>query len=155
LPVLDIINEPTAAALAFAFESHRRHREKPGSAAGIWPADQTQETTALVYDLGGGTFDVSIVRIGRDRFETLATDGDVRLGGRDWDQRLVEYFAEQFVKLYRCDPRDDPQSLAFLFQEAEHAKHALSARSATRAMVAHDAKRMSIEVNRAQLDRLT
>jgi molecular chaperone DnaK len=155
LPVLDIINEPTAAALAFAFESHRRNREKPGSATAMWPVDQTQETTALVYDLGGGTFDVSIVRIGRDRFETLATDGDVRLGGRDWDQRIVEYFAEQFAKLYRCDPRDDPQSLAFLFQEAEHAKHALSARSATRALVAHDAKRISIEVNRAQFERLT
>src|SRR5579872_3622809 len=107
LAVLDIINEPTAAALAFAFEAHRRRKEQLGAFTGDLAKRQT---TALVYDLGGGTFDVSLVRMSPERFETIATDGDVRLGGRDWDERLVEYFAEEFRKRHRDDPRDDPQS---------------------------------------------
>ncbi|MBI3864147.1 MAG: Hsp70 family protein [Planctomycetia bacterium] len=152
LSVLDIINEPTAAALAYAFETHRRRNEHPGSFA---TGPTGEPTTALVYDLGGGTFDVSIVRISRDRFETLATDGDVRLGGRDWDERLVNFFAEEFQRKYGSDPRDDPQSLAFLYQEAEHVKHALSARATTRALVTHNAQRLSFEVTRARFDELT
>jgi molecular chaperone DnaK len=152
LSVLDIINEPTAAALAFAFESHRRQEEQSDSSAGNLGR---QESTVLVYDLGGGTFDVSIVRMSRDRFETLATDGDVRLGGRDWDERVVEFLAEEFRKRFHSDPRDDPQSLAFLYQEAEHAKHALSARSSTRVLVSHAAERCSIELTRELFDRLT
>src|SRR5436190_125893 len=108
LSVLDIINEPTAAALAFAFEAHRRRKEQLGTFAG-GPVQGAM--TALVIDLGGGTFDVSIVRMSPDRFETVATDGDVRLGGRDWDERLVEFFAEEFRRRFHSDPRDDPQSL--------------------------------------------
>ena len=151
LSVLDIINEPTAAALAFAFETHRRRQGSTGSFAGL----TRNETTVLVYDLGGGTFDVSLVRMSREKFETIATDGDVRLGGRDWDERLVEFFSEEFRKRFRSDPRDDPQSLAFLYQEAEHAKHALSARTSTRVMVSHNAQRLSIELAREQFDRMT
>ena len=111
--------------------------------------------TVLVFDLGGGTFDVSIVRISPERFETIATDGDVRLGGRDWDERLVEFMALEFKKRYGCDPRGDAQSLACLFQEAEHVKHALSARSATRVLMSHDARRLSLDLTRAQFDKMT
>ena len=152
LAVLDIINEPTAGALAFAFDAHRRRQEQNSAFSGSLAR---QESTVLVFDLGGGTFDVSIVRMSRERFETLATDGDVRLGGRDWDERLVEYLAEEFRKRFRSDPRDDPQSLAFLYQEAEHAKHALSARTSTRVMISHAAQRFSIELERKVFDRLT
>src|SRR5205814_2931818 len=70
-------------------------------------------------------------------------------------ERLVEFFDEDFRKRFRSDPRDDPQSLAFLYQEAEHAKHALSARTTTRVMVSHNAQRLSIELAREQFDRLT
>jgi molecular chaperone DnaK len=152
LNVLDLINEPTAAALAFAFEMRRRGHEHPPDLSQV--VDE-KPLTVLVYDLGGGTFDVSIVRISRDRFETIATDGDVRLGGRDWDERLVKFMAAEFKKQFGCDPRDDPQSLACLFQEAEHVKHALSARSATRVLMTHDTKRLSLDMTRAQFDRMT
>jgi molecular chaperone DnaK len=152
LNVLDIINEPTAAALAFAFEMRRRRHDQPGNSL---KGFDEQPTTVLVYDLGGGTFDVSIVRISPERFETIATDGDVRLGGRDWDERLVEFMALEFKKRHGCDPRDDSQSLACLYQEAEHVKHALSARSATRVLMTHDARRMSLELTRGEFDRMT
>ena len=94
LEVLDIINEPTAAAVAFGY--HRAvlgRRRRPGQAA----------ERLLVYDLGGGTFDVTILEIDGTTFRTLATDGDVRLGGKDFDERLVNYVAEQF--LGRARPR--------------------------------------------------
>lgn len=152
LNVLDLINEPTAAAIAYAFEQHRRRQEQPGTFAGELARI---ESTVLVFDLGGGTFDVSIVRLSPERFETIATDGDVRLGGRDWDERLVEYLAEEFRSRFHSDPRDDPQSLAFLYQEAEHAKHALSARSSTRVLISHAAERFSIDLTRDLFDRLT
>ncbi len=152
LKVLDLINEPTAAALAYAFESHRHREVPPGTFHGMLAQ---QETTVLVYDLGGGTFDVSIVRLSPDRFETIATDGDVRLGGRDWDERVVDFLAEAFRQRFHSDPREDPQSLAFLYQEAEQAKHALSARRSTRVLISHATQRCSIEVTRDMFDRLT
>jgi molecular chaperone DnaK len=152
LNVLDIINEPTAAALAFAFDAHLHRHGEIESFAGEFTK---KNLTALVYDLGGGTFDVSIVRMAPDRFETLATDGDVRLGGRDWDERLVNFLAESFLEAHGSDPREDAESLAFLYQAAEQAKHALSARTSTRVMVAHAAQRMSIDVTREQFERLT
>lgn len=152
LNVIDIINEPTAAALAYAFDQHVRRHADAKSFAGELPKT---ETTVLVYDLGGGTFDVSLVRMSPDKFETLATDGDVRLGGRDWDQRLVDYAAEQFMAAHGSDPREDPESLAFLYQAAEQAKHALSVRPATKIMVLHAATRMSVEISRELFEELT
>src|SRR6516162_2733645 len=79
LDVIDIIDEPTAAALAYSFQSHDA---RPGG-EGLLPAGEQQ--TVLVYDLGGGTFDVTLVRLSQRRFQTLAIEGDVRLGGKDWD----------------------------------------------------------------------
>lgn len=152
LSVLDIINEPTAAALAFAFEVHRRRHGRLEDYAGRMVS---RPLTALVYDLGGGTFDVSLVRMSPARFETLATDGDVRLGGRDWDERLVDDLAEEFSRQYGSDPRENAQSLAFLFQAAEQAKRALSARTNTRVLVVHDGKRLAIDLSRERFERLT
>ena len=95
LEVLDIINEPTAAALAFGYQ-HGILNARHSTAAG-------QRQRLLVYDLGGGTFDVSILEIDGDQFRTLATDGDVRLGGRDFDRRLVDHIAERFLEAHGVD----------------------------------------------------
>ncbi len=82
--VMDIINEPTAAAVAFGFQEGFLTKE----------GESQSRRKILVYDLGGGTFDVTVMEIGGRDFTALSTDGDVRLGGRDWDQRLVDFAAE-------------------------------------------------------------
>ena len=96
LEVLDIINEPTAAAIAFG---RRQGFLDPASQTAAEPAQRL-----LVYDLGGGTFDVTVLEIDGTRFRTLATDGDVRLGGKDFDKRLVDHLAEQFCGSARHRP---------------------------------------------------
>ena len=95
--VMDIINEPTAAAVAFGFQR-----------GFMDPTNKSQERRKiLVYDLGGGTFDVTVMEIGGRDFSALATDGDVMLGGKDWDQRLVDFVAEEFIRKFAVDPRED------------------------------------------------
>jgi molecular chaperone DnaK len=81
-----------------------------------------------VYDLGGGTFDVTVMEIQGTDFIALATDGDMRLGGRDWDQRLVDYVAEEFIRNYGIDPREDPHTIGRLWRDCEEAKRTLSVR---------------------------
>src|SRR5438876_7811320 len=90
LEVLDIINEPTAAAVAFGFQQ------------GFMKPEHTSDVRSkiLVYDLGGGTFDVTVMEVGGKNFNALATDGDVMLGGKDWDQRLVDFVAEEFIRKF-------------------------------------------------------
>ena len=117
--VMDIINEPTAAAVAFGFQQGYLH---PESQAG-------KSQKVLVYDLGGGTFDVTVMEICGTDYTTVATDGDFQLGGRDWDQRLVDYAAEEFIRLHGLDPREDPNASGRLWRECEDAKRTLSARS--------------------------
>ena len=112
LEVLRIINEPTAAALAYALD-------KKGSG------------TIAVYDLGGGTFDVSILEIGDGVFEVKSTNGDTFLGGEDFDNRLVEYFAEEFKKESGIDLKKDKLALQRLKEAAEKAKIELSSASQT------------------------
>jgi molecular chaperone DnaK len=107
LEVLRIINEPTAAALAYGLD-------KKGS------------ETVLVYDLGGGTFDVSVLDIGDGVVEVRATAGDTHLGGDDFDRRVVDYLADQFQQDNGIDLRADPQALQRLFEAAEKAKAELS-----------------------------
>ena len=118
LEVLDIVNEPTAAALAF------------GEQLGYLASDGSprQELCLMVYDLGGGTFDVTILRITQGEVRTLATDGDYALGGIDWDRRLLDYVGQKFEDQYRLDFRDDPGAMAKVWQACEAAKHTLSAR---------------------------
>jgi molecular chaperone DnaK len=107
LEVLRIINEPTAAALAYGM-------------------DKLENETVLVYDLGGGTFDVSILTVGEGVVEVRSTAGDTHLGGDDLDRRLVDHFADEFKKSNGIDLRDDPQALQRLFEAAEKAKVELS-----------------------------
>ncbi|MFI7033130.1 molecular chaperone DnaK [Microbispora rosea] len=108
LEVLRIINEPTAAALAYGLD-------KKGS------------ETVLVFDLGGGTFDVSVLDIGEGVIEVRATSGDTHLGGDDFDRRVVDHLADEFQKQQGIDLRRDPQALQRLFEAAEKAKVELSA----------------------------
>jgi molecular chaperone DnaK len=107
LEVLRIINEPTAAALAYGL-------------------DKKKNETVLVFDLGGGTFDVSILDIGDGVVEVRATAGDTHLGGDDFDRRIVDYLADEFAKDNGIDLRADPQALQRLFEAAEKAKVELS-----------------------------
>lgn len=107
LEVLRIINEPTAAALAYGL-------------------DKKKDETILVYDLGGGTFDVSLLEVGEGVFEVKATAGNTHLGGDDMDQKIMDYLAEQFLQQYGIDLRKDPQALQRLKEAAEKAKIELS-----------------------------
>src|SRR4051794_19247847 len=119
LDVLDILDEPTAAALAYSFQ---RGHAVPSPQATLTDRPQT----VLVYDLGGGTFDVTVVKLLPKRFQVLAIEGDVRLGGKDWDDRLVNHVAHAFRSQFGADPREDQQSLAMLQAAAERAKRTLS-----------------------------
>jgi molecular chaperone DnaK len=143
--VMDIINEPTAAAVAFGFQQGFLRTD----------AGSGESRRILVYDLGGGTFDVTVMEIGGQDFNTLATDGDVQLGGRDWDQRLVDFVSEEFIRKFGHDPREDPNTAGRLWRECEDAKRTLSAR--TRAGIACDFKgeAVRLEVSRDQFLEMT
>ncbi len=145
LEVLDIINEPTAAALAFGFQRGRMHRGD----LDLVPS------RVLVYDLGGGTFDVTIMEIGLGEFFTLATDGDVQLGGRDWDQRLVDYVAEAFIREHGQDPREDPNALGRLLRDCEDAKRSLTLRNKARIVCDLGGVAERIEITRAHFEQIT
>jgi len=107
LNVLRIINEPTAAAVAYGLGSD-------------------QEQTIAVFDLGGGTFDVSILKLGDGVFEVLSTNGDTYLGGEDFDECIVNYLADEFQGSSGLDVRDDPLALQRLKEASERAKQELS-----------------------------
>ena len=112
LEVLRIINEPTAASLAYGL-------------------DKEEEQTILVFDLGGGTFDVSILEIGGGVFEVKSTSGNTRLGGDDWDQRIIDWMADDFKAKTGIDPRKDKMALQRLKEAAEKAKMELSTTTTT------------------------
>merc|ERR1719213_1416771 len=107
MEVLRIINEPTAAAIAYGL-------------------DKKTEKNILVYDLGGGTFDVSLLTIDNGVFEVVATNGDTHLGGEDFDQRVIEYFVKSFKRKHKIDVKQNDRALAKLRREVEKAKRALS-----------------------------
>lgn len=107
LEVLRVVNEPTAAALAYGLDKKHAH-------------------TVAVYDLGGGTFDISVLELGEGVYEVKATNGDTHLGGDDFDQVLIDYLADEFKKENNIDLRQDPQALQRLKESAEKAKIELS-----------------------------
>ena len=147
LEVLDIINEPTAAAIAYGYQlgfldrSGRSTTDRP--------------LRVLVYDLGGGTFDVTIVEILGSDFKALATDGDVSLGGKDWDDKLVEIAADRFRQQHRDDPRDNPVSFLELERVAEAAKRTLTERKKAALYVNHLGSRLKVEVTREEFEEAT
>jgi len=141
LEVERIINEPTAAALAYGL-------------------DKKEAGTIAVYDLGGGTFDVSILEIGDGVFEVKATNGDTFLGGEDFDERVIDYLADEFKKEQSVDLREDKMALQRLKEAAEKAKIELSSTTTTEVnlpFITADAsgpKHLNIKLTRAKLESL-
>jgi molecular chaperone DnaK len=142
LEVLRIINEPTAASLAYGL-------------------DKKKNETILVYDLGGGTFDVSVLDVGDGVFEVRATAGDTHLGGDDFDQRIVDYVADEFRKDQGIDLRKDKQAMQRLREAAEKAKIELSNVVQTTINLpfitadAEGPKHLDVSLSRAKFDELT
>jgi len=141
LEVLRIINEPTAASLAYGL-------------------DKKEDETIAVYDLGGGTFDVSVLSLGEGVFEVKATNGDTRLGGDDFDQRILNWLADEFKKQEGIDLRQDRMALQRLKEAAERAKVELSTTQQTDInlpFITADAsgpKHLAITLSRAKLEQL-
>jgi len=141
LNVIRVINEPTAAALAYGL-------------------DKKEEELIAVFDLGGGTFDVSILEIGGGVFEVKSTNGDTHLGGEDFDQRIIDYLAEEFKKDQGIDLRGDKMALQRLKEAAEKAKHELSSSVETDInlpFITADAsgpKHMNVKLTRSKLEQL-
>ena len=142
LEVLRIINEPTAASLAYGL-------------------DKKENETILVFDLGGGTFDVSILDVGEGVFEVKSTDGDTHLGGDDWDHRVVEWLAEEFKKSNAIDLKQDKSALQRLREAAEKAKVELSSQVTTQislpyiTAVDNQPVHLDVTLTRAKFEELT
>jgi molecular chaperone DnaK len=147
LEVLDIINEPTAAAIAFGYQLG--FLDQHGRTAGDRPL------RVLVYDLGGGTFDVTIMEIQGNSFKALATDGDLSLGGKDWDEKLVELAAQEYIRRHAHDPRSNATSLQELWYAVEVAKKTLTERPRAALIINHLGTRLKMEVTRDQFEDAT
>jgi len=147
LEVLDILNEPTAAAIAYGYQEG--FLDRAGKIKGDKPI------RVLVYDLGGGTFDVTVVEMSNQSFKALATDGDVRLGGKDWDEKLVEIAASRLAAESGEDPRQCPETLQELWLAAESAKKTLSERPKATMFVLHAGRRAKVEVTRQEFEAAT
>ncbi|KAK2074731.1 hypothetical protein P8C59_008915 [Phyllachora maydis] len=139
LDVLRIVNEPTAAAIAYGLDK-----------------TQDGERQIIVYDLGGGTFDVSLLSIDQGVFEVLATAGDTHLGGEDFDQRIINHFAKAFNKKHTVDVTKDAKAMGKLKREAEKAKRSLSSQKTTRIEIESffDGKDFSETLTRAKFEEL-
>lgn len=144
LEVLRIINEPTAAALAYGIDK-----------------DDNKQQKVLIYDLGGGTFDVSILELGDGVFEVLATSGNNRLGGDDFDKKIMDYIVEEFKKAEGIDLAGDKMAMQRIKEAAEKAKIDLSGVTKTKinlpfiAMANGAPKHLDMELTRAKFDSLT
>ncbi|QDU58426.1 Hsp70 family protein [Aeoliella mucimassa] len=145
LPVLDIVNEPTAAALAFG--ERLGYLSPEGAPEG--------EMKLVVYDLGGGTFDVTVMELAAGKVRTLSTDGDYELGGIHWDARLAEYAEEQFRKLYPNAREFDDRDHIKLARAARAAKHDLSAVPATTLRFTLDQHELKLPVTRDLFESLS
>ena len=141
LDVLRIINEPTASALAYGI-------------------DKEKDVTVLVYDLGGGTFDVSILTLGDGVFEVKSTAGNNHLGGDDFDERVMDYLVDEFRKKEGVDLRNDPYAMQRLRDASENAKIELSSRQSTNINLPYittgssGPKFLNIDLTRAKLEQL-
>ena len=137
LNVLRIINEPTAAALAYCYDKFN------------------ESQTLLVYDLGGGTFDVTIMQIKSGEINVIATGGDKNLGGFDWDNEVMNYLNEEFKKKNNIDLFDNPESEQHLRTKSEEAKKTLSTRDKTNVILSYSGKNASIELTKEKFEELT
>jgi molecular chaperone DnaK (HSP70) len=133
-----VINEPTAAAIAYGLQ-------------------EKGDQVVLVYDLGGGTFDVTVIAIKDGAITVIATDGNHELGGRDWDERTVKFLAEQWQagNPDGSDPLDDAETVQDLWNRAESAKRTISSMAQTVVPVTHEAKKAPVTLTREKFDELT
>jgi molecular chaperone DnaK len=141
---VEIINEPVAAALCYVLGTE-----------GLWFTELAEDQRILVYDLGGGTFDLSLVSYRQNEVRVIATAGDLHLGGIDWNAALLEAIAKQFTREFGADPRHDPVSYQQLALEVEQCKRGLTARPKAALMVQHAGKRKTYQVEQEQFGRLT
>jgi molecular chaperone DnaK len=137
LKVMRIINEPTAAAISYGVESF------------------DDGSLILVYDLGGGTFDVSLVRISKNSIEVIVTDGNHELGGKDWDDVILRFLSSEFELEHGIDPLLDDQLLNDLLVRAESAKRTLSSSPSATILLIHEGKTNRIVITRQQFEQLT
>ena len=137
LNVLQVVNEPTAAALAYGIDQH-------GS-----------DQTVFVFDLGGGTFDVTIMKVSGSKLEMIATNGDHNLGGKDWDDKIITYVAETFESEWGKDPLMDPHVYQEIQLSAISAKESLTQRQKARIRCSYDGDSSNVEVTREKFEELT
>lgn len=128
LDVIAIINEPTAAAFAYGLN------------------EKDSEQTVLIYDLGGGTFDVTLAKINHDEISIIGSDGDHELGGKDWDDCIARYLASEFSEKYGIDISEDPEMVASLLVTAENVKKQLTSRDITNVPITYRSTRGNVEV---------
>jgi len=139
LNVRHVLNEPTAAAICYGLDKSR--------------GDQT----VLVYDLGGGTFDVTVIAITDGNIQVIVTGGDHNLGGKDWDDNLTEHLASEFQAEHpdKSNPLDDPQSRQEIAKASEDAKKALTVKEKTGVTISHDGERTRVELTREKFEEIT
>jgi molecular chaperone DnaK len=147
LDVVDVLSEPIAAALAYGF----------GRLDGSLDLSKSGHETVLVYDLGGGTFDATVIELADRRISVLAVEGDHQLGGADWDERIAVTLSRRFCteNPEAEDPLDDSAGAQALVLAAERAKHQLTDAEKTDVVVAHDGARATLTLTRAELEEMT
>lgn len=139
LEVLDIINEPTAAAINYG------------------AINAGDNKTVMVYDLGGGTFDVTIMTIAGNDINVVCTGGDPQLGGKDWDNTLKDWLVEKWKEEQDTDEdiSENLETLSFIMEQAEKAKKTLTAKETAKIIIVHEGERMKLEISRDEYDALT
>lgn len=137
LNVLDIINEPTAAAISYGVSG------------------QGREETVLVYDLGGGTFDITVMNVDGGKIRVICTGGDDHLGGKDWDEALMDYITEKFQSINNVDMTEDEEAMAGLYLDAETWKKSLTSRGNVTISVKAEGERLREELTRSQYEDIT
>ena len=137
LNVLNIINEPTAAAISYGVSGGEK------------------KETVLVYDLGGGTFDITVMKIAGSNISVICTGGDDQLGGKDWDEALMNYIVERYEEEYGEDLSEDPETIAALYVDIETWKKALTSREAVKISVNGPAGRLREELTREKYEEIT
>ncbi len=141
---VDIINEPVAAALCYVLGSE-----------GLWFTELTDEQRILVYDLGGGTFDLSLVKYHKDEVKVLASTGDLKLGGIDWNEALQEAICDRFAREFGDDPRRDPESMQLLAMAVENTKRSLTVRPRAALTCSHGKHRKVYQIELPEFEKLT
>ena len=144
LNVISIINEPTAAALTYAW-----HKGELGR------ADNKKTHKILIYDLGGGTFDSTVVEYSANNFHVVSTDGDVKLGGVDWNDRLADYVCEQFLEKHGVNLHQFPKTMQILRNDCDVAKIQLTTREQTNISCRHEGRSISVPITRKLFEELT